>query len=261
LTLWFASAGLGLLYLAFRYNIFYALSTTVDTKGDAYARALQHLTVGIYLAELCLIGLFAAKGGSGPTALMVILFVITTLYHIYLNWVLRPLLYSFTDKLLAEDEHDVQAAVRMENGEPELSTQPLGSLIHDSLGTKLVVNKGELSLHRERGGYFASYLFHGAKSPYPGLRTKLNSSVPGIPGPTIPADIKRNAYLNPAITAELPTVWIPKDEYGISTEQIGELQTVIEIVDKGASLDEKGRVVWDQDHLRDAPIWKERVDL
>lgn len=261
LTLLFAAAGLGLLYLAFRYNIFYALSSAVDTKGDAYGRALQHLTVGIYLAELCLIGIFAANGGKGPAQLMLLWFIITVIFQIYLNWVLSPLLYSFTDKFLAADEQDAFNAARMENGESGFPVQSIGSLIHANLSTKESKGESWLSVHRERGGYFAPYLFHGSKSTYPALRAHLISGFPGQPVPTIPEDAKEHAYLNPAIIAPDPTLWIPRDELGISADQIKQFRTIIKVVDNSATIDKNGNVTWDQDNLKDAPIWKERVDL
>ena len=263
MTLWFAATGLGLLYLAFRYNVFYALSTAVDTKGDAYGRALQHLTVGIYLAELCLIGLFSASGAQGPATIMILFLFITAGYQSYLNWVLSPLLYSFTDKLLAEDEQDALAAARMEAGEsePGHEGQPITTLIQNNLHTKDSVPKSEIELHRERGGYFAPYLFHGFKSAYPGLRAHLASGFPGRPNPVIPEGAQKKAYLNPAITKDVPILWIPKDSLGVSAEQVKDLQVVMQATDEGASFDEKGNVIWDQENLRDAPIWKERVDL
>jgi calcium permeable stress-gated cation channel len=44
-------------------------------------------------------------------------------------------------------------------------------------------------------------------------------------------------------------------------KQIKEIRPVVDIVDRSASLNRKGDVIWDQDNLRDAPIWKDRVDL
>jgi hypothetical protein len=181
LTLWFATIGLGLLYLAFRYNVFYTVSTAVDTKGNAYGRALQHLTVGIYLAELCFIGLFSANGGKGPAQLMVLFFIISVTYQIYLNWVLNPLLNSLSDKLLADEEQEALTAAGMENGESNETGPSIASLINDNLGTSHAVKQSRWSLHRERGGYFARYLFHGSKSPYPELRAKLSSAFPANP--------------------------------------------------------------------------------
>ncbi|KOS20101.1 Uncharacterized protein ESCO_006192 [Escovopsis weberi] len=37
-----------------RYNLIYVFDTSMDSKGLFYPRALQHLIVGLYLAEICL---------------------------------------------------------------------------------------------------------------------------------------------------------------------------------------------------------------
>lgn len=82
---------------------------TVDTKGDAYGRAMQHLATGVYLSELCLIGLMAARGAQGPTALMVLLLILTIIYQTYLNMVLTPLTNTLSDELMAEHEEEALA--------------------------------------------------------------------------------------------------------------------------------------------------------
>lgn len=261
LSLLFAAIGLGLLYLAFRYNVFYALTIAVDTKGDAYGRALQHLTVGIYIAELCLVGLFAGNGGKGPSQLMMIFLIITVVYQLYLNWVLSPLLNSLSDKLLAFDEEEALEDGRMESGETDRPEPNISTLIKNNLGTIQGARKGKFSLHRDRGGYFAPYLFHGSKSSYSSLRTQLANAFPSLPAPGISDYAKSAAYLNPAITAAVPKLWIAKDGLGVSKEQIRELRSLIEVVDEGASFDGKGNVIWDQDDLGAAPIWEDRVEV
>lgn len=192
---------------------------------------------------------------------MVLFFIITVIYQLYLNWVLSPLLNSLSDKLLADEEQEVLNEARMENGESNDTGPSIASLIHENLGTPHNLKQSRWSLHRERGGYFARYLFHGSKSPYPELREKLSSAFPGQPVPVIPEDVKEEAYLNPAITAPVPTLWVARDGLGVSEEQIKALQTVIEVSDRGASFDKKGAVVWNSEDLRDVPIWKDRVDL
>lgn len=81
LVLGFAAIGLYLFYLAFRYNFLYKTGAGSDTKGLMYPRAMQQLFVGLYFAEVCIIGIFGIGMGSapqqavGPLALMVILLV------------------------------------------------------------------------------------------------------------------------------------------------------------------------------------------
>jgi len=221
---------------------------------------MQHLSVGVYLAELCLIGLFAAGGGSGPLQWMILLFALTVVYHTYMNWVLAPLENTLSDDLMAEDEEDARAQASLEDG----GEQSNGSARDD--GPKPSIEPtgsgwlGKLAAHRNRGGFFAPFLFHGSRSSYPALRAQLRSSFPGQHLPSLPEDVARDAYLNPVITARTPKLWIVRDEIGISKEEVEKSEKVIEITDEGARFDEKGRIVWDQEKVREAPIWKERVE-
>ncbi|QDS73513.1 hypothetical protein FKW77_009415 [Venturia effusa] len=121
LVLGFATAGLGLIYLVSRYNSIYTLTTTTDTKGQAYGRAMQHLTVGVYLAEICLIGLFAIKIGEGaasigPLLLMVILLIITALFHAVMCIALHPLTRTLPSSLLARAEESRYSSAVLEEG-------------------------------------------------------------------------------------------------------------------------------------------------
>src|SRR5690606_1633031 len=56
-----STIALCLLYFAYKYNLLYVYATNVDTKGAVYPRALYQTLTGVYLAQLCLIGLFAIK--------------------------------------------------------------------------------------------------------------------------------------------------------------------------------------------------------
>lgn len=256
LVLGFATVGLFFLYLGYRYCVFYTLTTTVDTKGDAYGRAMQQLSVGIYLSELCLIGLFAAKGSSGPTKLMVVFFILTLIYQVYLNAVLTPLSNTLSDELMAEDEAEALGSSETPDGGVQATAPKTG----DASKTGGNGMFGALSAHRNRGGFFATFLFNGSRSSYPNLRKKLHAAFPGQPLPPIPEEAARDAYYNPAITSKTPKLWIVRDEIGISREEVKKSSKVIEITDEGASFDEKGKIVWDQDNVRDAPIWKDRVE-
>lgn len=85
----------------------YVYTTDIDTKGACYARAMQQLMVGIYLAELCLLGLFAINIGSsaiavGPVVLQIILIIATIVFHIAMKRKLAPLVSTLPLNLLEE---------------------------------------------------------------------------------------------------------------------------------------------------------------
>ena len=108
LVLGFAAIGLYLFYFAFRYNLMFVSNVDIDTKGKIYPRALQQLFVGLYVAEFCLIGLFAIASGSsvgavGPLILMIIMLVFTALYQLSLNAALGPLIDYLPRSMEAEE--------------------------------------------------------------------------------------------------------------------------------------------------------------
>jgi hypothetical protein len=232
----------------------------VDTKGDAYGRAMQHLSTGVYLSELCLIGLMSARGAKGPAQLMILLFILTVIYQVYLNLTLTPLTTTLSDELMAEDEEEALAQASTE-GEA-----PIDVSVNDVRPKKLTGGTGNRTAdaileHRKHGGLFAAYLFHGAKSNYLKLRKQLWEAFPGEPVPKLTDKIVEHAYHHPAITAKVPKLWIVRDELGVSRQEVRECKRVVESTDEGAHFDEKGKVVWDQGSLRDAPIWEERVEF
>ncbi|KAL3958204.1 hypothetical protein ACCO45_006366 [Purpureocillium lilacinum] len=66
LILVFAAGGMAAMRLVWRYNLLYVYDSDFDSKGLFYPRALLHLIIGLYLAEICLIGLFALHLAFGP---------------------------------------------------------------------------------------------------------------------------------------------------------------------------------------------------
>ncbi|KAK1775174.1 hypothetical protein QBC45DRAFT_422939 [Copromyces sp. CBS 386.78] len=101
-------AGLGMLFVSYvyRYSLIYVHDDSqLDTKGLLYPRALLHLMVGLYIAEICLIGLFALKKAFGPMLLMILFFGFCAITHWSLSSALGPLLASLPQTLALEKEH------------------------------------------------------------------------------------------------------------------------------------------------------------
>lgn len=92
------------IYLSYRYNVLYVYSSENDSRGLHYPRALKHLLTGVYLAEICLIGLLGLGGSFGPLVMMFALAIFTFLIHISLNAALSPLLSNLPRTLAVEEE-------------------------------------------------------------------------------------------------------------------------------------------------------------
>lgn len=93
------------MHIMYRYNLLYIYDTeTLDSKGLFYPRALMHLLTGLYLAEICLVGLFALQSAFGQMLLMVVFLIFTFLVDISLNEAVKPLLYNLPRTLALESD-------------------------------------------------------------------------------------------------------------------------------------------------------------
>lgn len=227
LILCFAFVGLFLVYQAYRYNLLFVYNIDIDTKGLVYPRALQHLMTGVYLAEICMIGLFSIKGAIGPLIILAFYLVLTILAHISLNEALTPLM-NFLPRSLDSEEEEIQA-----NSEAEEAY------------------KHAVTRHGKIWKWFHPNLY----KDYADLRRKVRRDIVRIQYSEVEL---QEAYYEPCITAKIPMLWIPKDQGGVSQDEIKQTSTVIPISDQGAHLDEKNKIQWNK-HDEELPMWERKV--
>ncbi|KAJ5688862.1 hypothetical protein N7462_003254 [Penicillium macrosclerotiorum] len=216
LILGFAFFGLYLVYQAYRYNFFFVYDIEIDTKGLVYPRALQHLLTGLYLADVCMIGLFAIKGAIGPVVIMALFTIGTVLAHLSLNEALEPL-NSFLPRSL-----DVEEELLMEKEDAVAE-------INDN--------------RRSRFLAFWSWFHPNVYQDFAAIRRKVRKNVTAV---NYSEEEMRTAYFEPCIASSTPTVWIPRDRWGFSRHEVLETDPVISITDEGAHLNEKNKIVWDK---------------
>lgn len=249
LVLFFAGCGLALFYFAYRYNLLYVYDVNVDTKGLVYPRALQQLFVGLYLAELCLIGLFAIKlgenGAIGPFVLMIIFLIFTALYQVSLNAALKPLLQYLPKSLEAEE----RSLLSEEHG----SAHGGGAANHTEKSTASASDVHATS--GKKPGLLTKFLRPDVYNDYRTMRRLVPHDFADI---HYEPEVARDAYLNPAITSTPPLLWIPRDQAGVSRQEVRDTGKVIAITDVGAHLDEKNKIVWDDPNIS-APIHDEKI--
>lgn len=214
-VLFFAAVGLSFFYLAYRYNMLYVYNAQIDTKGQVYPRALQHIFVGLYLAELCLIGLFAIASGTsvgavGPLILMILFLIFTVLYHLSLRAALKPLMEYLPKTLEAVAG---EAPVGAPHARPNMLTKFLKPHIYND--------------YASMQQFLQSHGLHGNEVAY--TQEELE-----------------NAYYNPSINSKMPVVWIPHDGMGISGNEIKNSPQEIPVSDIGSTLDEKNNIVWER---------------
>lgn len=86
IILLFGFCGFFLLYIAYLYNLTYVFQESPDSRGVHYPRALFQTIVGLYIGQICMLGLFVVGKGWGPIVLQVIGLIITVIIHIQLNY-------------------------------------------------------------------------------------------------------------------------------------------------------------------------------
>ncbi|GAB1210116.1 hypothetical protein APSETT445_008906 [Aspergillus pseudonomiae] len=213
LILGFAFVGLYLVYQAYRYNFLFVYDLRIDTKGLVYPRALQHLLTGIYLAAVCMIGLFAIKGAIGPLIIMVLFAILFVLAHMSLNEALAPF-NNFLPRTLDAEEEAQQCKEEAHFLGPRSRWEAAWKWFHPNL-------------YRD----------------YAALRRKVRRNDVEI---KYSEEERANAYYEPCITSPTPTIWIPRDKWGFSQQEVLGTDPIIPITDEGAHLDEKNKIVWDK---------------
>lgn len=114
-----------LFWIVYRYNTLYVTKFRFDTGGLLYPTAINQLFTGLYLMELCLIGLFflvknARSDGSTygtpckvQGIIMIVVFILTFLFQWLLNKAFGPLLrylpITLEDEAVMRDEEFARA--------------------------------------------------------------------------------------------------------------------------------------------------------
>ncbi|KAM3415085.1 hypothetical protein BST61_g10219 [Cercospora zeina] len=245
LIMGFAAIGVAMFYFSYKYNLLYVRQTKIDTKGEAYQRALQQMPTGLYLAELCLMGLFSARKAGVQTALIIVLLVVTAVANLVLDRALRPLeLYLGVDKW---QEQEVPLLAEEDGIDPHDEA----ALHAASHGRRLGLNKLPSPLPRWMSDFFDSIVSSSREQ----MRTWLqeDDGSEGEPFSLSEEDTEK-AYVAPAFTSKMPKLWIPSDKYGISKQEIEQNEKEgIETTNDGAEIDVNGRLHWDH-NFENVPI-------
>jgi hypothetical protein len=255
LILGFATVGFALVYVAFRYNFLYVYETNLDTKGDAYQKALRQLITGVYLSEICLIGLFAIATGqntqaAGPLAIMCLCLLLTIIFQFTLKFALKheEARLAYADVAPVHGGHHEEAGLHTQNGEKAHNTTAIPG--HEPKPSRMPM--------------FLRKLLNPEKHSLGALSASLDQFY-HTPQDPLPVEIQKRAFFNPSITSPTPVIWIVKDDMGISTREIHDTNKTVPglvITDEQATFNEKGKVYWhgvEDGQAREAPVFDERV--
>ena len=245
LVLGFATVGLFIYYLAYKHQMLYVVQTKTDTKGEAYTRALKQMPTGIYLAELCLIGLFGVKKATVQTVLMIVLLVITAIINLVLDRTLKPLeLYLGVD-VWQEQERDL---ARQEGVSPDDAAAAHAAAHAHRIGIKKLPHPAP----RVLSDLFDAIISKSREQVESWLyEVSSNEDWPAVPK----GEELDKVYLAPVFTSKVPKLWIPSDNLGVSKQEIEQNATDgINTTDEGAEVDRTGKLHWDH-RFENVPVW------
>ncbi|OTA63742.1 DUF221-domain-containing protein [Hypoxylon sp. EC38] len=251
LVLGFATIGLSLFYLAWRYNVFFVTDTTIDTRGLIYPRALKQLFSGVYISELCMIGIFATSVAIGPLVLMIVFLIFTVLFHLTINSAIDPLLYYLPRTLGVEAESkEIQIEGPATRNGSHSTTQ-------EGISDAEKVSSDDTAVAGKKPGFLSKFLKPWQYCDYEAMR-KLVPHDAVDTNNLYTDEVERNAYFPPSVSSATPLLWIPEDPLGISKQEIQDTPPVISITDEGCTLSDKNKLEWDTETVR-PPVWEEKI--
>ncbi|MBE3109157.1 MAG: hypothetical protein IMZ46_01380, partial [Acidobacteria bacterium] len=292
LILGFATVGIYVIYLVYRYNLLYIHNTSIDTRGLVYPQALMQLLVGLYLAEACMIGLFVLRGALGAMALMILFLIFSVLVHLSISDAISPLLYNLPRTLSLEGEElerggsfdigqddaihpdhlseldrpfDVEEGKEGEDGEEHVVTGTRGvegadgfvSSVKDVAKDKVRVRAAgyadRLGLtpvwnhvmywvsppRTAKPNFLLRFLHPGVFEDFAALQGMLPDEMPD-PTRGYPEDYARQVYWPLVVRTPMETLRVPRDEAGVSRQEVRHAGAVMPITDEGAWLEEDG---------------------
>ena len=201
---------------------------------------------GVYLSEVCLIGLFAINTAPGPIVLMAVFIVFTIIYHVTMRHALKPLMDYLPDDAEGEDHANMFSHVDHKSYDASKAGAPPTE----------AQTAAPRKMSAKKAGFLGRIFDVRKFKSYEAVKTL----VPNLEPPRYDEEDAEMAYFDPAITSERPVVWLPRDEMGISRREVQDNREVVECGDEFAWFNEKGKIVWDEERILDVPVYEKRVD-
>lgn len=274
LIIGFAAVAFFLVYIAYCHNLTYVFVEGTDARGAHYPRALFQTFTGIYLGQLCLLGLFAVGKGWGPIVLQVIGLVVTIFCHLHLNQAFDHLLtvvpldcmmpldgVSKTVSYDGNTEYKQKVLdLKHQYRKGAEHKKDLDKLHHDLESEKVEKEKIKEDLDANVNGsgalvpLLADRDFKTTESTNPLVRfirpdvflnyRHTKALLPAVYNVETELVDDKHAYDQPVVSAKLPTLWIPRDPMGLSKTEIEENKKFIDISDENGSFNEKGKIIF-----------------
>lgn len=268
----FASGAFLLCYVAICHNITYCFVEAPDARGSYYPRALFQSFTGIYIGQICMLGIFIVGKGWGPIVIQAIGLGTTIFCHIHMKEAfshlvqvipidcMRPLDgVSSTSSFSGQTEYKTKVLdrkLRDYKKEKKLDKE----LEEDHVEQERVMQTIDLELNEEdhSANTFVPLLadrdHKSTESKNPIIRfirpdvylnfRHVKKLLPATYYVEPEVEDNKHAYDAPNVSAKLPKLWIPRDSMGLSKIEIEKISKVIEISDENAGFNKKGNIVY-----------------
>jgi len=241
LVLAFVSFAFALHWLVHRYNVIYVYQYDFESGGRFFVAAINQLFAGLYVMEVCLVGIFVLATGpeAGATCIpqalaMIVVMASTVAFQSFLNRTYRTLMsylpVSGGDQALFAQHSSFgpKKAYASNSNRSRSSTEVSGKRLQDQA---LVVDFGRVADVPARKRPSCDYGGSSKASHKRGLDS----------------DEEDDADVTTQLGARMlaPTVWIPEDKLGVSRGEIYATALTVpnlKVSDNGALIDDGGNV-------------------
>ncbi|KAK6461434.1 hypothetical protein DFJ63DRAFT_314067 [Scheffersomyces coipomensis] len=270
MILLFACVAFFLVFIAYAHNLTYIFIESPDTRGLHYPIALFQIFTGIYIGQVCLLGIFAVGKGWGPIVLQVIGILATIFFHIHLKEAFDPLLGvipidcmraldGVSNTASYEGASEYQSKV-LDRKNKRKSVQTDKQIEEDAKATQQIKQDlidEDLPVNSEENNnaivpLIADRDFKTTESKNPIVRfirpdvflnyRHARRLIPATYHVEPDTTDDRHAYDMPIVSAVCAGVWIPEDPMGLSKIEIKELSSIVNITDENSGFDEKGNI-------------------
>lgn len=279
----FSTLALALSYVVNLYLFTYVKGNGVaDQRGRNYPKALLQTFVALYLAEICVLGLFIMAKTWGPIALEAIMLAVTVAAHIFLKHKFCSLYDIVPVSAILEARGDSLATYPKDHGLKEIEDTGKNYISdnsnYDDLdgyysnkestktrskkeGTPIQNNsissrndsfdQDRINQEQDIGQIAKDFkaapknVIQRFTNPSEGYSFNvIRAKLPTVLNkePAYHPDFLETAYYDRAFASKEGAIWIPKDTHGVSTCEIEKAFGKVFISDQGAELNEEGKL-------------------
>lgn len=263
LILLFAVAAMALSYLAFAHNLMYVLVEAPNSRGAHYPRALFQIFAGIYVGQISLLGMFIFGRGLGPIVLQAIGLIFTVFCHYQMHIAFDRLIQSvpldcmkaldgvsttdsfcchsdYLSKVLSSrNKHNSRHFFKMEKEQQKTVRKDLLRALQKDKELAVVPLLADRDFESTR---FKNFLVRFLRPDVYMSFHYVKKLLPAIYNIKADQVDEETSYYEPASIAKMPLLWIPKDPFGWSQEEINKSRDVLPMLDANSGFNKKGHI-------------------